>query len=67
MKKYLLALHIKAIDGYMDLTKYHQFIEGDTLVEICAKFPLMIAQIMQDDLDEIRQEILNNQEDDIPF
>lgn len=43
-------------------------IKGSSLIEICSKFPLMVAQIVKKLADEERAKSINNiVDDDIPF
>ena len=43
---------------------FHEIIEGDSLIEVCSKIPLLIINIQQREQDELkRMEV----DDDIPF
>lgn len=62
MKRFELILYDKQAENTIEITMNK--IEGDSIIEICAKIPLMIAQIQRDEHAKAITKLIT---DDIPF
>lgn len=68
MKRFTLVLTV-ADSGSLSVSKLKS-VSADTLMELCSKFPLIIAEMARDEQIRLQQEVselTRTLDDDIPF